>query len=56
MSTIDNKMIEEFCKNIPPLQNHQKEKYDKLCKRGWMDVAWIYYDFCKKRNYAKYFV
>jgi len=48
--------IEEFCKNHPPLTDYQKEKYDELYNRGWFDVAQVYWDSCKKRNYAEYIV
>ena len=34
--------IEEFCENNPPLTDEEKDIYDVLCKRGWIDVAEAY--------------
>jgi len=51
---LENMTIEEFYKNNPPLTNCQKEKWDELYAKGWFDVAQIYWDDCKKRNYAEY--
>ena len=42
--------IEEFCKNHPPLNDSQKEKYDELYNRGWFDVAQIYWDWWTNCN------
>jgi len=45
---------EEFCKKNPYLTDSDKEKYDELCKRGWVDVAQAYWNYCKESDYRKF--
>ena len=49
--------LEEILKDCPPphpLTDVEKERFEELCNRGWIDVADVYWNVCKKRNYAAF--